>query len=228
MTPIRYMVVAAVLLVSCTVGETRPPNTGGPDSQCAHYWDDNHLQHGAIDRVYLVNSSSFRADIGVWNHEGNPVTLKPAGPGFPIEVVDRGDETDDWLGLAEIWKLNGHIVRGRVSINMVLIRRAAARYSISIEQMILHIGWQEVGHIAGLGHQRGAPDSAMDDCVESTNWPKCISNPGATGFNAHDFEALRVIYAHVTGDPSPCDEVDGEVRVEVHAFPLEGADDHDH
>ncbi|MCZ6870543.1 MAG: hypothetical protein O7G84_13660 [Gammaproteobacteria bacterium] len=216
---------ALVLLLSaCQFGQV-PPVTGGPDSNCAHSWDGNHLPHDALDSVVLNNSSSaFVADLTLWNMDGNPITLKHKGPGFPIEIVDRGDADSGWLGLAEIWKRDGHIARARVSINMVLMRKAAARYDISLTDMVLHVGWQEIGHVAGLDHQRGVDDSAMEDCVGRSDWPTCISNPKAVGFNGHDIQELYSIYRHVNADslPPAC-AGSGGAAIIVHTFPLEGA-----
>ncbi len=216
----RILIVLLVLASGCKFGEMPPPNTGGPESQCTNAWDNNHLPHDVLDSVVLNNSSStFVVDLALWNVDGNPITLKLKGPGFPVEVVDRFVEGA--LGLAEVWKRDNHVYRARVSINMELMRKAAARYGISLEDMVKHVGWQEIGHIAGLDHQRGVDDSAMEDCVGSSNWPACISNPKAIGFNAHDREQLRVIYQHVTGDlPPDCAE---EEAIVVHAFPVDEA-----
>ena len=196
------------------------PTTPPTCSMGQHVWENYHLAHDALSPV-IDNQSSYVVPIAAWNAYDAPVKLRAAGTGFTITVKDGGDASSTWLGLATVSPDgNGHIRRGTVTMNRTLLERYPEPYRA---YMIAHVMWQELGHLAGLDHQRGVDDSAMDDCGGRSPWRDCLANPEALEFNQHDVDQLVAIYAHVTGDALPpgCSSSD-EGEVIVHEFPVEG------
>ncbi len=203
-----------IILTTLTACVPMQPTT--PDTACAgaHAWENFHLKHDALSPV-IVNKSSYEVPIKAWNDYGTPITLRKFGRGFTIVVEDGGDVSSGFLGLAKV-KLdrNGHITQGTVLMNLALLSRYPA-------EVAAHVMWQELGHLAGLDHQRGADDSAMEDCVGRQDWLGCISNPEALEFNQHDLDQLAAIYAHATGDPVPTG-CGSDVEAVIHEFSAEG------
>lgn len=205
---IRITPWVVVLLAACSWGDMPPPNMpppplppgpGGPPTcrQGVHVWNGYHFGHDNL-RPVVVNISSYTLDLAAWNIEGSPIFLRATGEGFTITVRDGGDAGSGWLGLASVWvDANGHILRAEVTMNTALLARYGPRVAA-------HVLAQELGHLMGLDHQRGADDSAMDDCQgRGSGWLACLDSVEGMTPNAHDFEQLRQIYEHVTGDLTP-------------------------
>lgn len=198
--------------------------TGPPICNAQHSWENYHLPHYAVERSVVVhNTSSYVPDLESWNTlDGNPITLVDGGTGFTIEIRDGGDANSGWLGLASVWANGeGHISKGVVTMNLTLL----AKYDPNVAA---HVLAQELGHILGLDHQRGADDSAMDDCQgRGSGWLACLSSEAGTTPNAHDGEQLATKYQHAVGAPPPsC--VGGEFQFVLHTFSAAdgGTDDH--
>ncbi len=213
----RYaIIIAALLLTACQFGTLPPPTTGPPICNAQHSWKEYHLPNYAVEsQVVVDNTSSYAPDLESWNTlQGNPITLVDTGLGFVIEVKDGGDADSGWLGLASVWaNSQGHITRGVVTMNLTLL----ARYGPNVAR---HVLAQEIGHILGLAHQRGADDSAMDDCQgRGSGWLACLSSDEGTTPNAHDGEQLAIKYEHVTGEPPiPPTCVGAEFQIILHTF----------
>lgn len=121
-----------------------------------------------------------------------------------IEVCSKTYGNNGWLGLAQIWVSGSHIVQGTAKVNDTYFNTST--YNT--------LGWrslvicQEIGHDFGLGHQDEdfnnapiVPHTCMDYFVPDAN--------EAVGPNAHDYEQLETIYAHLditttikAGEPS--------------------------
>ncbi|MEO6397893.1 MAG: hypothetical protein ABIP13_05455 [Tepidiformaceae bacterium] len=111
-----------------------------------------------------------------------------------VQVCNSTYGNNGWLGLASIWlDSNGHIVQGTTKMNDTYFN--TAKYKNANEK--LHVVCQEVGHTFGLGHT-SEDGSSQNTCMDY------FSNTGAnatstlsTQPNAHDYEELATIYAHL-------------------------------
>ncbi len=213
-----------LLLAGCQLGTLPPVVTGPPICNAQHSWENYHLPHYAVEQpVVIANTSSYTPDLESWNTlAGNPITLVDSGSGFTIEVRDGGDANSGWLGLASVWANGeGHISKGVVTMNLTLL----AKYGPNVAA---HVLAQELGHILGLDHQRGADDSAMDDCAgRGSGWLACLSSVAGMTPNAHDGEELAAKYQHATGAP-PLTCVGAEFQIVLHTFSAADGGDHEH
>jgi hypothetical protein len=89
--------------------------------------------------------------------------------------------------LAQIWVSGGtHITQGVVKLNDSYFN--TAKYDNPNER--LHVVCQEVGHTFGLAHQSESGVS-LNTCMDYS------TSPTSTKPNAHDYEELGIIYAHL-------------------------------
>jgi hypothetical protein len=102
-----------------------------------------------------------------------------------IQVCNASYGFNGWLGLAQIWISGVHIVRGTTKVNDSYFNSPS--YSYTAEQ---HVMCQEVGHGFGLDHQ----DESGADLNTCMDYSSALDNPSP---NAHDYEQLELIYAHV-------------------------------
>jgi hypothetical protein len=109
-----------------------------------------------------------------------------------VEVCDRSYGYNGWLGLAQIWIIDGtHITQGAVKLNDTYF--ALAQYNNSSEKQ--HVVCQEVGHTFGLDHQStsGASLNTCMDYYHNTS----DQDTKSTSPNQHDYDQLATIYAHL-------------------------------
>ncbi len=92
--------------------------------------------------------------------------------------------TNGWLGLAQIWVRGSHITQGTAKMNDSYL---ASGYTETNRQ---HVICQEIGHDWGLDHQ----DESGADLNTCMDYDDNLGNPGP---NAHDYEQLETIYAHL-------------------------------
>lgn len=102
-----------------------------------------------------------------------------------VHVCNASYGNNGWLGIAEIWITGGeHIVQARARVNDFYF--SSATYNDPNAKR--HVLCQEVGHTLGLDHQAAA--SCMDD-------RNGLFDPAYVDPNAHDYDELAAIYAHV-------------------------------
>lgn len=105
-----------------------------------------------------------------------------------------------WLGLANVWTQNGHIVQATVKLNDSYF--ASPSYNTpSWRRMVM---CQEIGHTFGLDHQDVTQTNVnLGSCMDYTRDPSGLRGTNGTKNNehpnAHDYDQLISMYAHVDG-----------------------------
>lgn len=109
-----------------------------------------------------------------------------------VEVCNKSYGNNGWLGVAQIWvNKTNHITQGTVKVNDTYFNTAT--YNTSAWRNLVMC--QEVGHTLGLDHQDEIFDNPnLGTCMDYTNDPASNQHP-----NAHDYEQLEAIYAHLDG-----------------------------
>lgn len=118
----------------------------------------------------------------------NPKTCKPVAG--RVEVCNSKYGNNGWLGIAQIWITGGeHITQGVTKLNDTYFN--TAKYNTLAWKNL--VTCQEIGHTFGLDHQDEAFDNPnLGTCMDYTNNPETNQHP-----NAHDYEQLEAIYAHL-------------------------------
>lgn len=137
-----------------------------------------YLQETSVDW-----SVSSVIDTTVVAGNANPRTCKPT-VGM-VEVCNAKYGRNGWLGLAQIWLQDGHIVQGVAKMNDTYFN--TAQYNTPDRK--LHVMCQEVGHTFGLGHT--SEDGTSQATCMDYSWDLASTKP-----NAHDYEQLEQIYGH--------------------------------
>ncbi|MEK7569732.1 MAG: hypothetical protein AAB500_02495 [Patescibacteria group bacterium] len=113
-----------------------------------------------------------------------------------VEVCSSKYGKNGWLGLAQIWITGGtHIAQGVVKLNDTYF--TTSRYNKPAWRNMVMC--QEVGHTFGLDHQdEDFYNPNLGTCMDYTNNPARDDGAGDNQYpNAHDYEQLETIYAHL-------------------------------
>jgi hypothetical protein len=116
-----------------------------------------------------------------------------------VEVCNGAYGPNGWLGIAQIWAYrgrDGHIAQAVVKLNDTYF--ALPQYAAPAWQVFVMC--QEVGHTFGLDHQDEAFTNAnLGTCMDYTNDPdgSILGQLSNEHPNAHDYEMLQSIYAHL-------------------------------
>ncbi len=172
------------------------PNTGNP-----YHWarTSNPFTLKLGDNVssawdsYLVTSSadwsaSTVLDTSIVTGQGRKNCSAVTGT---AQVCNKKYGFNGWLGVAEIWVSGDHIVKGRTRMNDTYFNTSTYN-SPAWRQFVM---CQEVGHLFGLDHQDedfNNPDIIPETCMDYTRVPAGNGHP-----NAHDYDQLEAIYAHL-------------------------------
>jgi hypothetical protein len=135
-------------------------------------------------------SSVINTSIAAGAATGN---CKPADG--KVEICNAKYGFNNWLGIAQIWVVGDHIIKGAVKLNDSY--HDLAPYNED--------GWrdlvmcQEVGHIFGLAHQdENFNNGNLGTCMDYTNYPD--ASPPNRQPNASDYNMLETIYGgHTDG-----------------------------
>ncbi|EKD87458.1 MAG: hypothetical protein ACD_36C00073G0005 [uncultured bacterium] len=96
------------------------------------------------------------------------------------------------MGLAQIWVSGDHITKGLAKVNDSYFNTST--YNTPAWKNLVMC--QEVGHTLGLDHQDEAFDNPnLGTCMDYTSDPD--GPPSNEHPNAHDYEQLETIYAHL-------------------------------
>src|SRR5262245_46251691 len=106
------------------------------------------------------------------------------------EICNATYGNTGWLGVAQIWITGGtHITQGTVKLNDTYHNNPP--YNTSAWRNLVMC--QEIGHTLGLDHQdTDFNNPNLGSCMDYTNDPSTNQHP-----NAHDYEELELIYAHL-------------------------------
>ncbi len=132
-----------------------------------------------------------------------------------IEACNARYGNTGWLGLAQIWISGLHITQAITKVNDTYF--STATYNTPAWRRLVMC--QELAHDFGLDHQDENFNNAnLGSCMDYTSDPD--GPPSNEHPNAHDFEQLESIYAHLdstttvgqapTGNPAAMDQIDLE------------------
>lgn len=108
-----------------------------------------------------------------------------------IEVCSERYGNTGWLGIAQIWVSGSHITQAIAKVNDTYFLSATYN-TYSWRQLVM---CQEIAHAFGLDHQDEVFDNGnLGSCMDYTNKPVGNEHP-----NAHDYDQLETIYAHLDG-----------------------------
>ena len=108
-----------------------------------------------------------------------------------VEICDYRYGNNGWLGIAQIWVSGSHITQGAVKMNDTYFNTST--YNTPAWRNLVMC--QEVGHTLGLDHQdENFNNTPLGTCMDYSANPDPNQHP-----NAHDYEQLETIYAHLDG-----------------------------
>lgn len=204
----------------------------GSVSQPFHAWSTYHWPQSG-DQVQLNLSSNLSSAwlpylntaSTDWNQSSvlettvvqgtkNPRSCKPTLG--QVEVCNAAYGKNGWLGIAQVWVVGGHITQAVVKLNDSYF--TMAKYNtVAYKRLVV---CQEVGHAFGLDHQDEVQTNTnLGTCMDYTNNP--AGPPSNEHPNAHDYEELESIYAHVDALASSSQATNNHSYVVTHVIPAE-------
>jgi hypothetical protein len=168
-----------------------------------HSWNGYHFPSGDLSPTVTGETSLASVPGVVDDWAGLRTAIQPvyaaSGRGDIKVVAKRGNV--NWIGMAQIKLVGGHIVEGKVTLNSFY-----ANYDngTGTNNIWSHVLCQELGHILGLSHD-GNETCMNDTFTELGLYPTPgISDP------AHDDDQLNIIYdGHTDGTGDTSDPDDG-------------------
>ena len=128
-----------------------------------------------------------------------------------VEVCNYKYGNNGWLGIASIW-INGlHIVQGTVKLNDTYFNTSTYNKPAWRNLVVC----QEVAHTFGLDHQdENFTNPNLGTCMDYTNDPDgSIYHQLDNQYpNAHDYEELGIIYAHLDSTNTASQSVAGKLN----------------
>lgn len=143
-------------------------------------------------------SQSTVLQTNVVTGQSSPSTCPPTAG--RVEVCNANYGSTGWLGIAQIWASGFHITQGVTKLNDYYFNQA--RYNTPSWRLM--VTCQEVGHTFGLDHQdENFNNLNLGTCMDYSNDPSGTAGTNGTlnneHPNAHDYEQLASIYAHLDG-----------------------------
>ncbi len=141
---------------------------------------------------YLATTSADWSASSVLNTVIVPGSTKARpcrAPAGRVEVCATTYGNNGWLGLASISVSGDHITAGTVKLNDTYFNTPTYN-TVAWRNLVM---CQEVGHAFGLDHQDETFDNPnLGTCMDYTSNPETNQHP-----NAHDYNQLEAIYAHL-------------------------------
>lgn len=146
---------------------------------------------GAWDAYLGTTSSDWSAstvlDTTITAGQTNPKNCRAVKG--KVQVCNSTYGNNGWLGIAQIWVSGSHITQGAVKVNDTYFN--IPTYNTPAWRNLVMC--QEIGHTLGLDHQDEIFDNLnLGTCMDYTSDPSTNQHP-----NAHDYEQLETIYAHL-------------------------------
>lgn len=181
-----------------------------------------------LDEAIADWSASSILDLTKVTGSTKPRACKPkAGR---IEACSERYGNTGWLGLAQIWVSGVHITQAVTKVNDTYFNTS----TYNKPEWRRLVMCQEIAHDFGLDHQNEKFDNFnLGTCMDYTNAPAggvydgFDYGPSNEHPNAHDFEEIEIIYAHLTdsittvgqtifgpGKSAGANGVDGEERAD--------------
>jgi hypothetical protein len=199
--PRRILAVAVGLVLTVAVAS--------PALFASHSWGGYHWARTANPFTLKVGNNvssawttQFNTAVSDWNKSAELGLAPVAGSSGrnckmvagTVQVCNRTYGNNGWLGLASINITGGvHITQGSAKMNDTYFNTAT--YNNPNEK--LHVMCQEVGHTFGLGHT-SEDGSSQNTCMDYfSNTGANATSTVSTHPNAHDYQELSTIYAHL-------------------------------
>ena len=168
------------------------------------------------DNVSGVWDSSLALASSDWSLSSVLDTLVVSGSTNPkncravsgrVEICNSKYGNNGWLGIASVWASGTHITQSTVKLNDTYFN--TTKYNTPAWRNL--VTCQEIGHAFGLGHQDEEFSNAnLGTCMDYTNDPGSNQHP-----NAHDYEMLESIYAHLDSSTTIKQESTGKNGLDV-------------
>ena len=113
-----------------------------------------------------------------------------------VEVCNYPYGNNGWLGVAQVWVSDSHIMQGTVKVNDTYFNTPP--YDTPAWRRLVMC--QEVAHAFGLDHQdEDFSNGNLGSCMDYTNDPDgTLYTQSSNEYpNAHDYEQLETIYGHL-------------------------------
>lgn len=190
-----------------------PAVTAASHAWGTYHWarSSNPITLSVVDNVTSTWDGHLDVARADWNQSTVLNLVEEAGAGTSgktckaingkINVCNGLYGNTGWLGVAQIWVRGSHINRATTRVNDTY--HNSPPYNTSEWRQFVMC--QEIGHDFGLDHQDENFNNAnLGTCMDYTNDPRTNQHP-----NAHDYEELELIYAHLDGGASPASTVAG-------------------
>lgn len=137
-----------------------------------------------------------------------------------------------WLGIAQIWVNSaGHITQATTKVNDTYFNTATYN-TPAWRRMVM---CQEIAHDFGLDHQDETFDNAnLGSCMDYTNDPDggaggaSATDPSNEHPNAHDYEQIELIYAHLDSSTTIAQNKSGKVFAAIQNNDKKNQDEREH
>jgi hypothetical protein len=172
-------------------------------SWSTYHWarQTNPLTLAVGDNVSSAWDAYLTGAINDWNQSA-VLQLNPAAGGTRpkncrptsgrIEACSAAYGNTGWLGIAQIWLRGTHITQAVTKLNDTYFNTAT--YNTPAWRRL--VTCQEIAHDFGLDHQDENFDNKnLGTCMDYTSDPD--GPPSNEHPNAHDYEQLQTIYAHL-------------------------------
>lgn len=199
-------------------------------SSADHAWGSYHWARTANpftlktgDNVDATWDAYLNEAIADWTAAAELNLVKVAGSTRPrqcratagqIEVCNEKYGNNGWLGIAQIWANGSHITQAITKLNDTYFNTPT--YNTPAWRRM--VTCQELAHDFGLAHQdEGFSNTNLGSCMDYTNDPDGggAFGPSNEHPNAHDFEQIKSMYAHLDSTSTVSASIPASVMNEI-------------